>query len=55
MEVKCHVQEFLAVVLQYVIAIRVENHLLFATLFNQIDYVDIVVDAKLLVEMFLEC
>ena len=37
------------------IAVSVENHLLFATLFDQIDYVDVVVDADFLVEMFLEC
>lgn len=55
MEVERYVQESLTVVLQYVITISIEDHLFFAALFHQIYDVDVVVDAELLVEMFLEC
>lgn len=55
MKVKCYVQQLVAVVFNYVVAVRIKNHFFFATLFDQIDYVDVVVNAELLVKMFLEC
>lgn len=54
-KVECYVQQFLTVVFNYVVTISIKNHLFLSTLFNQIDYVDVVVDTEFLVEMFLEC
>lgn len=55
MKVECYVQQFLTVVLNYVIAVSIENHFFLSALFNQIDYVDVAVDIEFLVEMFLKC
>lgn len=54
-KVERDIQQFLTVVFDDVITISIENHFFLSTLFNQIYYVDVVVDFELLVEMFLEC